>query len=736
MLSEYQLAETIEVYKSETGVVKIVLGDQVSTETVDDPTFEKVTAAALRGSLFDTESHYGWQFALSPDDVVYGLGESVRGMNKRGFVYEAFCADDPSHTPDKSALYGAHNFFVVVGEETYGVYVDAPGWVKFDVGFEESDRLKVYFEKPSFQIYLFSGDFREIVSSFRALIGLSYVPPKWGFGYQQSRWSYENSEVVSTLADTFKAHDIPIDAIYLDIDYMTRFKDFTIDDGAFPDFKAFVAEMASQGIKLVPIIDAGVKIEDGYSVYEEGIEGRHFVKDVEGNPFVAAVWPGRVHFPDFLNAETRRWFGAKYHLLLEMGIKGFWNDMNEPAIFYSETGLKEAFAYAREQEDKNLDIYTFFGLKDRFMHLSNAERDYKAMYHDVDGNCVNHWDVHNLYGYNMTRSAFEGFQSYDARQRVLMITRASHIGMAKYSGIWTGDNASWWEHLKLNIQMMPALNMAGFLYAGADTGGFGANCSGELLTRWMQFSLFTPLLRNHSAMGTRRQEPWQFGDTVLKTMRETIRLRYALIPYLYSEFMKANFDQTLMFAPLSYRFSGRRVLGVENQLLLGREVMLAPVYEQNAVGRYVHVPEKMAYVPLKSYEALGEMQWRLYEPGDYHIDVPMDETPLFLRKNKLVPLVAPASHVEALENDRYDVIGYVEEYATYTLYDDDGETFDYLDGMRTETTFEVKRTDEGYSVSVETDNLKLKQIRFYILDEKGIGHTIEFNTQGTPINYV
>lgn len=725
MLSDYMLGNTMNLFKSKEGVVKVSFGNRYPTDTIRHLDFSPVNTVALKGSKFEEGTYAGWQFELKEDDVVYGLGESVRGMNKRGFEYESFCSDDPSHTPDKKALYGAHNFFVVQGKETYGVYVDTSRYVKFDVGFNDPNKLKIILEEAVFDLYFFVGDFKWIIHTFRKAIGLSYVPPKWAFGYQQSRWSYEDQAQVEAIVDQMNHHDLPCDAVYLDIDYMEDFKDFTISDVRFPQFEKFVKKMQAEQIKLVPIIDAGVKVQEGYDVYEEGLEKGYFVVDENGRPFEAAVWPGKVHFPDFLNEDARKWFGAKYHLLLEMGIRGFWNDMNEPAIFYSQEGINEAFEYARKQEGKNLDIYTFFALKDKFLGLANAKKDYQSMFHRVGGELVNHYDVHNLYGYKMTQAAYEGFEDFDSNLRVLMITRASHIGMAKYSGIWTGDNASWWEHLKLNVQMMPALNMAGFLYSGADTGGFGSHVSPELLTRWFQLSVFTPLFRNHSALGTRPQEPWAFDKDTQGRLRQALRLRYALLPYLYSEFMKANLNHDLLFAPLSYQYPNERSKACEDQLLLGQEVMLAPIYEQNAKGRFVYLPEDMLYVPMTQFETTVEGQGaRVLPAGDHRISVSYDEIPLFIKRNKLIPFVTPQNRSEKLSLSEIKCLAYVPDFARYELYDDDGQTKGYLKEEKDKTVIEVRRIEGHYHLSVVTTMAHLETIEVVVFDDKGVRHEL------------
>jgi alpha-glucosidase len=714
-------------FQSVEGVQKISFGEMIPTDTIHKELFNETESFYVPGAIEKNKNHHIWKLDLRDGDVVYGLGQSIRGMNKRGFVYESFCSDDPNHTPDKKSLYGAHNFFVVQSENPWGIYIDFAGKVSFDVGFEHQDILKIDVEGVDFDAYIFNGTYKEIIKKFRSLIGQSYVPPKWGFGYQQSRWSYVDKNEVVSIAEKFDDYDLPCDAIYLDIDYMERFKDFTVSDERFSDFKTFVSDLKVKGIQLIPIIDAGVKIESGYDVYEEGVKNSYFCNDENGNPFVAAVWPGKVHFPDFLNSQTRKWFGQKYHRLMDLGIEGFWNDMNEPAIFYSEQGLKDAIEFVADQEGKNLDIYTFFELKDKIMNISNAESDYKSMYHNYDGVKVNHYDVHNLYGYFMTRAATEGFISYSPEKRHLMITRASHIGMAKYSGIWTGDNHSWWEHLKLNIQMMPGLGMAGFLYSGADTGGFGGEASGELLTRWLQFSIFTPLLRNHSAMGTRKQEPWMFEANTLDRIRDVVKLRYALVPYLYSEFMKANFNHDLLFAPLSYEYGHPRAKLVEDQLLLGDSVMLAPVYEQNSRGRSVYLPEKMVLWKATAFEHLGEKQFELLEEGYHYVDVALNEIPLYLKPGKLLVMTKPENRISTLDESNLVVLGFVPDRANYELYNDDGLTKGYESGDSLKTIFKVNRIGNEYHVSVDTNDMALKSITFYLIDDNGKWHVIKQN---------
>lgn len=694
-------------YFSENQVEKVRFGRPFPTESIilndfHEKAFE--TDHLFKATTFKATTHL--TIAMDIEDCVYGLGENLRGINKRGYQYVSFCTDEPKHMPGKTALYAAHNFFIVHSrDQSVGYYIDFAGKITYDIGFTNQENFEITVEGTDFDVYIYRGTPNEIVTSFRKSIGQSYVPPIWGFGYQQSRWSYENMEIVENIADGFDQYDIPCDAIYLDIDYMERFKDFTISQRNFPEFESFNEKMLARDIKLIPIIDAGVKIEQGYDVYDEGLKNSYFCTDESGEPFVAAVWPGKVHFPDFLNPDVRKWFGEKYHGLMKKGIQGFWNDMNEPAVFYSEKGLRELFIWLKEHENTNMDIYSFFEMTDRVARLSNADEDYKSMYHNIEGKRISHYDVHNLYGYFMTRAADEGFKILNANQRMLLITRASHVGMAKHSGIWTGDNHSWWEHLKLNIQMMPSLNMVGFLYAGADTGGFQDNVSPELMVRWMQFSLFTPLLRNHSAMGTRNQEPWRFEGKVKEHIRNLIRLRYSMIPFLYSEFMKASITYGMMFKPLSFEYEDEASKRVEDQLLVGDSLMLAPVYEQNAVGRFVYLPEEMLLWRATAYEDISEEQFQIYDSGYHYIKATLEELLIFIRPDKLLPLVAPKNRVNRLNRKSFVLLGFTHEVSEYELYVDDGITFDYknhnkyeLVKIEAETDGKCRIDQEDYSI--------------------------------------
>lgn len=595
---------------------------------------------------------FSFEIPLGGEDIVYGLGETTRGINKRGWIYESWCSDDPFHTEGKRSLYAAHNFIIVSGAQNTGIFIDFPSRIRWDIGYSKADTARIELEGNDFDVYIIEGGTpRDVVREFRALIGKSYLPPFWAFGFQQSRWSYHNSEAVDRIIDGYDRAGIPLDCVYLDIDYMDSFKDFTVDGSKFPDFERFVAEKKEKGIRLIPIIDAGIKAEEGYEIFDEGVKNGYFCKKADGSDFEAGVWPGICRFPDFLRDDVREWFGSKYKKLIDMGIEGFWNDMNEPALFYSADGIKNALEKASSLKGQNLDLGKFFNLKDTFAGLSNNGNDYASIYHTVDGEQVNHQKVHNLYGANMTKAAGEYFEKEYGEQKILMFSRASYIGAHRYGGIWFGDNHSWWSHILLCLKMLPGANMCGFLYSGADLGGFNENATRDLVLRFSALGVFTPLMRNHSALGTRDQECFAFDDT--EDFRDVIQVRYRLIPYLYDTFKKARDNGDMIFRPLSFDYPEDKIAReCETQLMLGEECMIAPVYEQNANGRTVYLPEDMTFVKL-SGERVTKQELRA---GLHYVEVALNEVPLFIKKGKKIPLCKPAMRTSLLDTEEVEFI--------------------------------------------------------------------------------
>lgn len=639
-------------------IFKTVFGTPFQTEAITGSVETTDTVKHFRVTRNGKETVF--TCPLGSDDVVYGLGETMGRVNKRGGRYISFNTDTADHEDSNPSLYASHNFLIIDGGIHFGIFFDTPGKVTFEIDHQGSGEIKVVCETDSLNVYQIEKETSyEITKEFLRAIGPAYLPPLWAFGYGQSRFGYKCQKDFRDVVEGHKQAGIPLDYICMDIDYMDRFIDFTVNTGNFPDLKAFSEEMGSEGIRLVPIVDAGIKVEPGNEVYESGVRGGHFCRNKEGGYFKAGVWPGMTHFPDFLNPKARAWFGRQYQFYTDRGIEGFWNDMNEPAIFYSE--------YTKGPKKLNFILDVICGNKRQEKKKQDLLRDYKSFFHSVDGKRVCHYDVHNIYGYLMTRASAEGLTAL-LPQRYLLFSRSSYIGAGRYGGVWTGDNSSKWEHLMLNLRHMPSLNMCGFLYSGADTGGFMGDTTRELLLRWLAVSVFTPLMRNHTGNFTKHQEAYRFGDT--EDFRSVISLRYRLLPYIYSEYMKAALSGDMYIKPLSFVFpEDDRAKRIEDQLIVGGSVMMTPIVREGQTKRTVYLPEDMTMVKYDGHD----FRCTPAQKGELTIEAALNEVVFFVLKDQLVPIGKEISNSRDVDFDALTLLGDGSEYA---LYADDGLTRD------------------------------------------------------------
>ncbi|MBQ1628114.1 MAG: alpha-glucosidase [Treponema sp.] len=661
-------------------ISKFVFGEPFCTESVvcfpeAAAVYKNLPEKFPYGSIMVSKD-FKFEYQLKTNDRIYGLGETLGGINKRGKIYESWCSDDPVHTEEKKSLYGAHNFIVIHSDEdkkTFGLYFDYPGKLIIDAAYTKNDLLSVCADEPHIDLYLIEPEkenerkILSVVEQFRAIIGKSYVPPLWAFGFMQSRWGYGSEDDLLRVYENYNKLGIPLDAIFLDIDYMDEFRDFSINGKNFKDFRKAINDFRKKNIHIVPIIDAGIKAETESEIDKEGIKNDFFCKKADGKFFAAGVWPGLSHFTDFLNPAAREWFGSKYMPLINDGIDGFWNDMNEPALFYSEDGIKSGYKKIKELIDnENPNVFSTWEVKDVVLGLQNSMDDYRSFYHRVPEKLagalaekdsgvknglvlVRHDKIHNMYGYNMTRAASEYFEKH-VKEKILMISRASYIGMHRFSGIWTGDNSSWWSHILLLLRQLPSLNMCGFLYIGCDLGGFGCNTSRDLLLRYLSIGIFTPLMRNHSALGTREQECYQFENP--EDFRGIICLRYRLLPYLHELFGKCAEEGKMYFKPLSFDYPDDEIApSIEDQLMIGDDIMIAPVYTQNVSGRTVYLPEDMTMIScgLGSGLDCGEPEKQELKKGVHFVDVPLNKIVFFIKKGHKIPVTEPALSTAELD---------------------------------------------------------------------------------------
>jgi alpha-glucosidase len=535
----------------------------------------------------------------------FACGERTAGLEKTG-SHQVFWNIDPpmGHTASFNNLYTSIPFVLSLREgRAYGVLFDNTGRVEIDLAKADPSRVVYEAAGGDLRFYVFEGPTpRDVLDRYTALTGRTPMPPLWALGNQQSRWSYMSADEVRSLAGEFRARGIPCDVLYLDIDYMEGYRVFTWDEERFPDPAGFISSLGSDGFRVVTIIDPGVKADPDYPVYREGRENGFFCLTFEGEEYRNVVWPGLCAFPDFSNSRAREWWGSLHSGLLDAGVAGVWCDMNEPALFVPRQST----------------------MPDDVVHPGG-------------GRAQLHADVHNAYGQWMAEATRSGLASARPERRPFVISRAGYAGLQRHAMQWTGDNSSWWEHLWMSMPQLQNLGLSGLAWSGVDIGGFFDDCDGELLARWTEFGVFQPYCRNHSAMGTARQEPWAFGEPWESICRDMLLLRMRLLPYLYTLFEECHRTGAPVLRPLLFEFpDDETTYTADDQFMVGSALLIAPITRPGIEHRHVYLPAGTWHHFWIGTAVSG--------PAHVLAHAPLGQPAIYVRANTPLPLGDPIQH--------------------------------------------------------------------------------------------
>lgn len=624
----------------------------------------------------------------------YGLGEKTGSLDKRGGRYTMWNTDlYDTHTEGTDALYESYPFYIGFNRNgSFGIYLDNTYRTYFDMGKSDPDRVRFGAEKgPLSFFFIYGKDIKDVVAGYTRLAGKMDMPPLWALGYQQSRYSYYPQDKVIALAKRFREEDIPADVIYLDIHYMDGFRVFTFDRDRFPDPRAMIDELDKLGFKVVTIIDPGVKADGSYSVFAEGLKNHYYITDENGLPFTGKVWPGLTCLPDFSRQEVKDWWGDKHREFIDMGIAGIWNDMNEPAVMDSPS--------------------------------RTAPED--AVHHSDNGP-IRHEEFHNVYALNMAMATKDALMKYRPGERTFILTRAAFSGIQRYAAMWTGDNRSYWEHLRLSVPMLLNVGLSGEPFCGADIGGFTDDCTEELLIRWMQLGVLYPFCRNHNGLESKDQEPWAYGEKTEGIIREYIKLRYSLLPYMYCLFHEANTTGMPVMRPLIMEYSDdENCAELSDEFMLGDRILAAPVLQQGKRVRDVYLPQGR-WIDWWTGEE--------YEGGSYYLaDAPLERMPLFAKAGCIIPMARPMnSTAERMTVELHIFPG--EDASNCVYYEDDGHSLRYKDGEYNLYRIKTINISGGADIDIEklhTGYNGQKRYRVVLKGQADIGR-VQVNGQAVP----
>jgi alpha-glucosidase len=710
----FQVRETDTTVEIETEQIRVCVHRENSRITC----FDKED----RPFAQDADMNMGWRLGavaawkqIEADEHFYGFGERTGFLDKLSEVKTNWTTDALDYDSLTDEMYQAIPFFIALRPRlAYGIFFNTSFWSQFDIGAEQPGIWKMETRGGELDYYIIYGsEPAQILHTYTHLTGRMSQPPKWSLGYHQCRWSYESEAIVRELAREFRDRRIPCDVIHLDIDYMRGYRVFTWSPKRFPDPAKLISDLSETGFKTVTIIDPGVKYEPeaNYHVFDQGIEKDYFVRQVDGRLFHGYVWPEKSVFPDFLRSDVRQWWGDLHKSLTDIGVAGIWNDMNEPAIDdrpFGDGGNKIWFPLDAPQGGEG-ERGKGRG-EEKMTPLSSNER-------------VTHAEVHNLYGLSMARASAEGLQRLRS-ERSFVLTRSGFAGIQRWSSVWMGDNQSLWEHLEMSLPMLCNMGLSGVAFVGCDIGGFAGNATAELFARWMQVGMLYPLMRGHSAMSTARHEPWVFGERTEKICREYINLRYQLLPYIYTFFWEAATTGAPILRPLFYHFpNDSTTYTLYDQVLLGSSLMAAPIYRPGIEHRAVYLPEGTWYDWWTSESYSG--------PSHLLAHAPLEKMPLYARAGAIIPMQPVMQFVDEhpLEQLRLRVFPGVGEF---TLYEDDGRTFEYQKGAFVTTNYHVSSDGQQTIVEIKAREGKwTPSPRQVIVEVVGVGEQ-QFQDDGKP----
>ena len=649
--------------------------------------------------------------SVMPEDMHYfGLGDKTGPLDRRGQSFVLWNTDAFGFGPASDPLYKSIPYVLACDEQgrAFGIFLDNTWRSVFDFGRTERDTLALTAEGGPVDLYLMAGpDPKAVVEHYAYLTGTAPLMAQWTLGFQQSHWSYATQAQVESIADRLRAEHLPADVVYLDIDYQDRNRPFTVNRQAFPDLPGLVRRLRDQDLRLILITDLHVAQApgQGYLPYDSGESAGLFLRNPDGSDYVGKVWPGAAVFPDFSRTPVRDWWGQQYRAFVALGVAGFWNDMNEPAIF--------------DVRSKTMPL----DVVHRIEEPGFAPRQ------------ASHAEMHNVYGMLNSRATYEGLRKLAPGQRPFVLTRASYAGGQRYAATWTGDNTSSWAHLALSTPMLLNLGLSGFAYAGDDIGGFaGSPPSAELLTRWIEVGAFNPLFRDHYQIDKAPQEPWVSGKEHLDIRRRYIEERYRLMPYLYALAEENSRTGLPIMRPvfLDYPDVLRRQDQAGSEFLLGDDILVALPANLETTAAYT---EKLP----------GNQPWFDYwtgaqlPSGQVNIEPRLDYLPVFVRAGAIVarqPLVQSTAQTPqgSLELDIYagrDCRG--------SLYVDDGVSFAYQQGqfLRENLTCSVGERDSVVSFGPREGSYQpwWKGVTLLLHGLKGSAFVVTLDGQTVPSHY-
>jgi len=604
--------------------------------------------------------------SLRPGERIYGLGEKNGSINRVGHQFKMWNSDNPCYQVDKDPLYKSIPFFM--SSEGYGIYFDNTFKTTYHFGTESADNYS--FATPGGEMiyyFIYGPSYKQIIGRYMNLTGHPIMPPDWALGFSQSRGMLTNEKLTREIANGFRKRQIPCDIIFQDIGWTQYLQDFDWRKENYMDPVKMLDDLENQGFKVIVSQDPVVS-QNNKKQWNEADSLGYFVKDIRTGKSYDMPWPwgGNCGVVDFTNPAVADWWSNYQQKVIDQGVRGFWTDMGEPA-------------WSNEEATDRLNMKHYLGM---------------------------HAEIHNVFGLTWDKVVTEEFEKHNPNTRIFQMTRSAFAGMQRYTFGWSGDAGNGedvtkgWKKLAGQIPLALSAGMGGIPFWSCDISGYCGDISdyqaeGELYTRWMQFGVFNPISRAHHE-GNNAVEPWRFGPKVEAICKKAIERKYQLFPYIYSYARKAHDTGLPLMRALMLEYpDDPETANLNTEFLFGKELLVAPVTEEGAASKKVYLPEGK-WIDFHHPETIYD--------GKQWIDYPvsLETTPLFVRKGSIVPMMPVMQYIQ--QDPHYPLIlrvypASVNKRASFSVYEDDGESNDYKRNIFAERQLVCSTSREAYAIN-------------------------------------
>ena len=596
--------------------------------------FSKTPVQASEGASNapqETTFNLGFRFKLQPQEKILGGGQRVLGMDRRGQKMPLYNRAHYGYETQSSQMY--YGLPAIMSSNKYIIVFDNSANGELDIAATEQDILQFSAVAGRSSYLIMTGEsYPELVENLVNVSGKQPLPPRWSLGNIASRFGYHSEQEARSVVQKYQEEDFPLDAIVFDLywfgsDIKGHMGNLNWDEKAFPTPVDMIKDFKADGVNTIMITEPFILTSS--SQWQSAVENKALMKNKLGAPEKFDFYFGNTGLVDVFDSKAQDWFWQYYQQLAEQGVAGWWGDLGEPEV-----------------------------------HPANG-------LHNLAGENVTGDEVHNVYGHQWAEMVYQRLRKFQPGTRPFILMRSGFVGSQRYGIVpWTGDVSRSWGGFKPQVELALQMSLMGLSYTHSDLGGFAGDSpiDKELYIRWLQYGVFQPVFRPH-AQENAKPEPI-FHDTETKDiLREYVKLRYRLMPYIYSLSIENSLTGMPIMRPMFFEDeTNLSLIDEKDSYFYGDSLLVAPVTEQGARSVDVNLPSGpwFNFWNDKRYQGSQKIT----------VEAPLTQTPVLVRAGAFIPMVDAVQSTKDYNTKNLTLHYYADDSvksATSTMYNDDGK---------------------------------------------------------------